>query len=121
MENPNLKTALAKTKYTFKELPGKAGALTHSINSPNKIIPLTKANYKIIASKTGSTDEAGVVTVMLIEVIQRRVSNDVTRRDSVESKKQYTVITMGSKDSKNQEANKISKWISTGDVKISSN
>ena len=121
IENPNLKTALAKTKYTFKELPGKAGALTHSINSPNKIIPLTKANYKIIASKTGSTDEAGVVTVMLIEVIQRRVSNDVTRRDSVESKKQYTVITMGSKDSKNQEASKISKWISTGDVKISSN
>ena len=107
LENPNLKTTLSKTKYNFKELPSKAGALAHNINSPNKIIPLTKANYKIIASKTGSTDEAGVVTVMLIEAIK--------------TKKQYTIITMGSKDLKNQEANKIAKWISTGDVKISSN
>ncbi len=107
LENPNLKTTLAKTKYTFKELPGKAKALTHNINSPNKIIPITKANYKIIASKTGSTDEAGVVTVLLIETIK--------------TKKQYTIITMGSKDLKNQEANKMAKWISIGDVKISAN
>ncbi len=106
LENPNLKTVLAKTKYVFKELPSKAGALSHTINSPNKITPLTGANYKIIASKTGSTDEAGTVTMLLIETIK--------------TKKQYTIITMGSTDPKNQEANKIAKWISTGNIKISS-
>ncbi len=106
MENPNLKTTLSKDKYTFKELPSKAGALKHTIKSPNSLASLANKNYKIIASKTGSTDEAGVVTVMLIE--------------ATKTKKQYTVITMGSKDLKNQEANKIAKWISAGNVKISS-
>ncbi len=107
MENSNLKTALSKTKYTFKELPSKAGALSHTINSPSKLTPLANAKYKIIASKTGSTNEAGVVTTMLIEVTK--------------TKKQYTIITMGSTDLKNQEANKIAKWISTGDVKLTNN
>ena len=107
LENPNLKTALSKTKYTFKELPSKAGAVSHTISSPNKVTPPAGANYKIIASKTGSTDEAGVVTMLLVE--------------STKTKKQYTIITMGGTDSKNLEANKIAKWISTGDVKISSN
>ncbi len=105
LENPNLKSTLAKTKYTFKELAGKVSALSHNIVSPSKLTALANAKYKIVAGKTGSTDEAGVVTVMLIEVIK--------------TKKQYTVITMGSKDQKNQEANNLAKWISTGDVKIS--
>ncbi|TSC84856.1 MAG: Uncharacterized protein G01um101413_240 [Parcubacteria group bacterium Gr01-1014_13] len=107
LDNPNLKTSLSKTKYTFKELPSKVGAKSHAISTPNKLVPLANANYKIIASKTGSTNEAGVVTVMLIETIK--------------TKKQYTIITMGSTDIKNQEANKIAKWISTGKVKITSN
>ena len=107
LDNSNLKTALSKTKYTFKELRSSAGALNHNITSPNKLTPLIHANYKIIASKTGSTDKAGVVTMILIETIK--------------TKKQYTVITMGGKDLKNQEANKIAKWISTGDVKLTSN
>lgn len=107
LENPNLKTTLSKTKYTFKELPGKVSALNHTVVSPNKLTPPAKAKYKIVTGKTGSTDEAGVVTVMLIEVIK--------------SKKQYTVITMGSKDQKNQEANNLAKWISTGDVKVANN
>jgi hypothetical protein len=98
---------LSKTKYTFKELPGKISAMSHTISSPNKITPLANAKYKIIASKTGSTDEAGVVTTMLIEVIK--------------TKKQYTIITMGSKDLKNEEANKIAAWISKGDVKLTNN
>ena len=107
MDNSTLKIALSKTKYTFKELPSKVGAPRHTITSPNSLSTLTNKNYKIIASKTGSTDEAGVVTAMLIEIIK--------------TKKQYTIITMGSTDLKNQEANKIAKWISTGNVKISNN
>ena len=107
LENPNLKSTLSKTKYAFKELRGKVSALSHNVTSPNKLTPLANAKYKILAGKTGSTDEAGVVTIMLVEVIK--------------SKKQYTIITMGSKDQKNKEANNLAKWISTGDVKITSN
>lgn len=107
MDNPNLKTILSKTKYTFKEVAGKAGAAKHTVTSPNSLAVSTNGKYKILASKTGSTDEAGVVTVMLIEITK--------------TKKQYTVITMGSTDLKNQEASKIAKWISSGDVKLTSN
>ncbi len=107
LENPNLKTALSKNKYSFKELAGKVSALNHTISSPNSLTVLKNSNYKILASKTGSTDEAGVVTVMLIE--------------SIKTKKQYTIITMGSKDLKNQEASKIAQWISTGNVKLTNN
>lgn len=106
LENPTIKSALAKDKYTFKELAGKAGAAKHTIVGKNQLTSLTNKNYKIIASKTGSTDEAGVVTLMLVEANKTR--------------KQYTVITLGSADLKNQEANKIAKWISTGDVRLTS-
>jgi D-alanyl-D-alanine carboxypeptidase len=107
LDNPNLKTALSKTKYTFKELPSKVGAISHTVSSPSKITPPANAKYKIIASKTGATTEAGVVTAVVIEIIK--------------TKKQYTIITMGSTDLKNQEANKIAAWISKGDVKLTSN
>ena len=104
LENPNIKNALAKDKFTFKELPGKIAAAKHTAVNPSQSVSTANKNYKILASKTGSTDEAGTVTFVLIE--------------SKKSKKQYTIITMGGKDSKNAEADKIAKWISTGNVKI---
>ncbi len=103
LENATIKTALAKTGYTFKE----AGKATkHTVASPTIYAPAGTKNYKIIASKSGSTDEAGVVTIMVIE--------------SVKTKKQYTIITMGGKG-QDQEASKMAKWISSGNVKITSN
>ncbi|HSR88950.1 MAG TPA: serine hydrolase [Candidatus Udaeobacter sp.] len=105
MDNSDLKSALAKTKYTFKELAGKAGTPSHTITSPNSF-STTNKNYKIVAAKTGSTDEAGIVTAMLIQITK--------------TKKQYTIITMGSTDQKNQEAEKIAKWISSTEVKLTS-
>lgn len=107
MENANLKTTLSKYKYVFTELPSKSGAVKHVVSTPSSLLASAGKTYKIIASKTGSTDEAGVVTAMIIEVVK--------------TKKQYTIITMGSADLKNQEANKIAKWISTGNVKITAN
>ena len=105
LENPNIKNALSKAKFTFSELPnGKIKAAKHTVTNSSQSASSANKNYNIIASKTGYTDEAGAVTLMLIEVKK--------------SKKQYTVITMGAKDAKNTEANKIAKWISTGSLKI---
>jgi serine-type D-Ala-D-Ala endopeptidase (penicillin-binding protein 7) len=103
LENPTIKDALSKTKYAFKELSGKTGALKHIITGVNQLISTDK-NYKIIASKIGYTDEAGVVALALIEVKK--------------TKKQYMIITMGGKNKKNKEASDLAKWISAGNVKI---
>ncbi|MFA5062056.1 MAG: serine hydrolase [Patescibacteria group bacterium] len=106
MENKNIKSALSLTKYSFKELPSKAGAASHAIANTNQLFKVTNKNYKILASKTGYTDEAGAVMLMLVE--------------STVTKKQYTVITLGNPNYSNRftEPNNIAKWISTGKVKI---
>ena len=98
LENSTIKSALAKTSFSFK-----SSAAKHTTVSPTLSVPAGTKNYKIIASKTGSTDEAGTVTMMLVE--------------SIKTKKQYTIITMGGKG-RDQEAGKMAKWISSGDVKI---
>lgn len=104
LENKTIKSALGKAAYSFKELTTKAKI---NVNGLTVTAPAGTKNYKILASKTGSTDEAGVVTMMLVE--------------SLKNKKQYTIITMGGKDLKNQEATKMANWITSGDVKISNN
>jgi len=106
LENTTIKTALGLTTYKFKELPSKAGAVSHTVVNTNQIMKVAGRNYKILASKTGYTDEAGGVLVMLVQ--------------STVTKKQYTVVTLGNPDYANRfnEPNKIAKWISTGDVKI---
>ncbi|OGH91770.1 MAG: hypothetical protein A2534_04565 [Candidatus Magasanikbacteria bacterium RIFOXYD2_FULL_39_9] len=98
LENSTIKSALAKTSFSFK-----SSAAKHTTVSPTLSVPAGTKNYKIIASKTGSTDEAGIVTMILVE--------------SIKTKKQYTIITMGGKG-RDQEAGKMAKWISSGDVKI---
>ncbi len=100
LENTTIKSALTKTSFSFKSSVAK-----HTAVSPTLSVPAGTKNYKIIASKTGSTDEAGTVTVLLVE--------------ATKTKKQYTIITMGGKD-KDQEAGKMAKWIASGDVKITS-
>jgi D-alanyl-D-alanine endopeptidase (penicillin-binding protein 7) len=100
LENSAMKTALAKDKYTFK-----VGTVNQSVTTPGTGSLVAYKTYKILASKTGSTDEAGVVTMELIQTTSKPT-------------KQYIIITMGGKDLKNQEANKMAKWIASGTVKI---
>jgi len=103
LENKTIRESLSKNSYSFKEVASKVGSTKHTISALNIPTPISK-NYKIIASKTGSTEEAGVVTILLIE--------------SLKNKKQYIIISMGGKDLKNQEVSKIAKWIAEGNVKI---
>ena len=104
LENSTIKTALSKAAYSFKELVSKT---THTVTGLSVTAPAGTKNYKVLASKTGSTDEAGVVTLLLVE--------------SVKNKKQYIIITMGGKDTKNADATKMASWITSGNVKITNN
>lgn len=101
LENSTIKTALSKATFSFKEASGKT---THSVSGLVVAAPAGTKNYKVLASKTGATDEAGVVTMALVE--------------SLKTKKQYTIITMGGKDLKNAEATKMANWITGSDVKL---
>jgi D-alanyl-D-alanine carboxypeptidase len=70
-----------------------------SVENSNKLL-LTNNNpdYKVLASKTGYTDEAGATLIQLIE--------------STKDKKQYVVITMGNSDYQNRfnEPSRIASW-----------
>ncbi len=101
LKNQTIKTSLGKISYSFKTK--RAG---QSVKNTNPLYKVAK-NYKIIASKTGYTDEAGEVIVMLIE--------------SKKNKKQYVVVTMGNTGAyarRFDEPSKIAEWISSGNVKI---
>lgn len=104
LENSTIKTALSKATFSFKEASGKT---THSVSGLVVTAPAGTKNYKVLASKTGSTDEAGVVTMALVE--------------SLKTKKQYTIITMGGQDLKNTEATKMANWITSGNVQLTNN
>jgi D-alanyl-D-alanine endopeptidase (penicillin-binding protein 7) len=101
LEDSTIKTALGKATYSFKEASNKT---THSVTGLVVSAPANTKNYKILASKTGSTEEAGVVTMVLVE--------------SIKTKKQYTIITMGGKDLKNAEALKMANWVTSGNVQL---
>ncbi|MCX6782187.1 MAG: serine hydrolase [Candidatus Magasanikbacteria bacterium] len=96
--NNTIKTALSETEYTFKELLSKNKVATHNIKNTNQLMFNSKKPYRILASKTGFTDEAGSVLAMLIE--------------SKTSKKQYIILTMGNTDYTNRfvEPNRLAEW-----------
>ncbi len=104
--NKTIKDSLFQTKYSFKEVVNKNSSATHTFNNTNQLIALTGRNYRILASKTGYTEEAGATMIMLVE--------------SRKTKKQYTVITLGNSDYKHrfEEPNKLATWIATGNVTI---
>jgi len=94
--------------YTFKEVLNRDKVAKHTVKNSNKLVEKANANYKILSSKTGYTEEAGSNLIMLIE--------------SKKDKKQYVVITMGNPDYKNRfvEPDKISQWIATQKLNLAS-
>lgn len=106
LDNASLKTILAKTEYSFKELVTKNKTVTHNIKTTNQIIAIPNRKYRVLASKTGYTEAAQATLVMLIE--------------SRTTKKQYIVISLGNPDYAKRfvEPNRIANWIAGGDVKI---
>jgi D-alanyl-D-alanine endopeptidase (penicillin-binding protein 7) len=106
VSNDQLKKALGTPKVTV------AGVLNNKTtkrvveNSNQLLLTNNDPQYRIIASKTGYTDEAQATLVMLIE--------------SKKDKKQYILVTMGNSDYQNRfsEPNRIAEWIAKGDVQV---
>ena len=87
---------LSKSRHYFAATNGRA----YSINNTNSL-NFDNNNYKILASKTGYTDEAKSVLMMLIK----------SKKDN----KDYMVITLGNPDYTNRlvEPDKIATWAAT--------
>jgi D-alanyl-D-alanine carboxypeptidase len=96
--NNDLKKILGTQKVTVTGMLNKKST-KRSVENSNKLL-LTNNNpdYKVLASKTGYTDEAGATLIQLIE--------------STKDKKQYVVITMGNSDYQNRfnEPSRIASW-----------
>ncbi len=110
LENKTIKDALSSPSYTYTELKSRDKISTHSLKNTNQIltnIPLRKRDYRILATKTGSADEAGGVMIMLVE--------------AKKTKKQYVVVTLGNPNYKKsfEEPHKIAEWITTSNLTLS--
>ena len=90
----DLQIILSKPKHYFKSMQG----VGFSINNTNKL-KFDNSDYKILASKTGYTDEALSVLYLLVK----------SKKDG----KKYTIITMGNPNytSRFDEPDKIAKWL----------
>lgn len=100
-KNDNIKKIIAQSSYTFKEVLNKDKTSKHTIQNSNKLVQKSGKNYKILASKTGYTEEAGSNLIMLVQ--------------SSKDKKQYIIITMGNPNyaKRFDEPDKVAQWITS--------
>lgn len=105
---PDLKKVLSTTNYTFTEALNKNKISRHTLTHTNLLISRSGRSYRIAASKTGYTDEAGAVLIMLVE--------------NRKTKKQYVVISMGNSDYNHRfdEPNRLTEWAMAGKATIAS-
>ncbi|TAN32977.1 D-alanyl-D-alanine carboxypeptidase [Patescibacteria group bacterium] len=110
LKNETIAKSLGTKKFILRNVSGKSyGSLKYTVQNRNKLFFQNNKNYKIIASKTGYTDEAGAVLFMVIE--------------SKKTKKKYTIITLGDKNYnyRFKEPDKIASWISSDNANLASN
>lgn len=108
LADKTVKDALAHPTYTFKKITKKK-ITTQIIKNTNQILtlyPARKRAYKILATKTGYTDEASAVLVMLIE--------------SKKDKKQYIIVTMGNPNytKRFDEPHQLAEWIAAKKITL---
>ncbi len=108
LADKTIRDAIASPTYVFKKIVKKK-IVAQKIKNTNQIItlyPISKRGYKILATKTGYTEEANAVLAMLIE--------------SKKNKKQYIIITMDNPNyaKRFDEPHRIAEWIAAGNVKI---
>lgn len=66
LENDTLKKIMGKDGYTFTSLLG-GKKVSHGVKNTNQLFFVKNKNYTILDSKTGYTDEAGGVMMMLVQ------------------------------------------------------
>lgn len=108
LADKTIKNALANPTYAFRKTSRKKAAV-QILKNTNQILtsyPAYRRTYKIIATKTGYTEEAGGVLIMLIE--------------SKKTKKQHIIVTMGNQDraKRFEEPHKLAEWISAKKITL---
>ncbi len=68
LDKKEIKDALSLKTYKFSKTSGKT-VQSFTLNNTNKLLDSKLNNYKILASKTGYTNEAGATLIMLIEKV----------------------------------------------------
>lgn len=109
LSNSTIKDSLSKTTYSFRELLSKNKVATHTIKNTNQLMFDSTKKYRILASKTGYTDEAGAVMMMLIE--------------DKKTKEQKVIITLGNSNYAKRfaEPHRLANWAISGQAKVSIN
>lgn len=100
-KNDTIKKSVGLPSYSFTEVLSKDKIKNHTIKNTNQLVAKTSKNYKILASKTGYTVEAGSNLIMLTQ--------------NNKDKKQYVIISLGNPDYTHRfdEPNKIAEWIAS--------
>ena len=109
VQDKTILDAISSPTFSYSEIKSKDATRYHSYKNTNQIIsniPLSKRNYRILATKTGYTDEAKAVLIMLIE--------------AKKTKKQYVIITLGNPNTTKRfdEPHKIAEWVSTNKITL---
>ncbi|MBI5729253.1 MAG: D-alanyl-D-alanine carboxypeptidase [Candidatus Magasanikbacteria bacterium] len=103
LTDKTVKDALARPTYIFRKTTKKRPT-AQTLKNTNQIFalyPAGKRGYKILATKTGYTEEANAVLIMLIE--------------SKKTKKRHIIVTMGNPNyaKRFEEPHKLAQWIAT--------
>ncbi len=108
-KNDTIKKSVEQTSYNFTEVLSKDKIKSHTIKNTNKLVEKAGKNYKILASKTGYTVEAGSNLIMLTQ--------------NNKDKKQYVIISLGNPDYAHRfdEPNKIAQWVASPKTILASN
>ncbi|PIT88772.1 MAG: hypothetical protein COU29_00110 [Candidatus Magasanikbacteria bacterium CG10_big_fil_rev_8_21_14_0_10_36_32] len=107
--NSTIKDTISNTTYTFRELLSKNKTVTHTISNVNKLMLDSTKKYRILASNSGYTNEAGTVMAILIE--------DKT------TKAQKVIITLGNNNfaQRFSEPHRLANWLISEQTKLSIN
>lgn len=100
----SLKTILGKQSFAFKSTLNNK-SINRTLKNTNNLIAEPHETYKVIASKTGYTEEAGATLIMLVET---------------QDKKQYVIVTMGDANFAHRfiEPNRIAEALSSSATKL---
>lgn len=98
LADKNIKNALSLSSYSFRSTAKNGASIKHGYKDTNQLLSQPNRPYSILATKTGYTDEAGGVMIMLVE--------------AKKPGKQYVVVTLGNSDYKHRftEPGNIASW-----------
>lgn len=98
LANPLIKKALSTERYRFTTTKANGRVVARSIKNSDQLLWLAGRPYKILAGKTGYTNEGGATILMLVE--------------NRKTKKSYVIVSLNNTDYKHRftAPNKMAQW-----------